>query len=212
MTCIICAVLRPESVRAVALAGDLAELLAFPLVLVDIRPPAPDAVPASGAGDPMALGLLPPAPPPADLEAPPAAAIASLSAKRDVSLIVAADAGGGPLAAAFTGATAVAGGLALRLGATLTFVHAGDEPETADRIAYLVRSRLPDGQEATLEVLPRADAGPPHLGGRSRRRSPGHRTATSRRIVSALMGSVVHGAARHGRVPIVIAPDGAGAR
>lgn len=273
MTSIICAVLRPESLRAVALAGDLAELMDLPLVLVDIRPTGPEAVPASGAGDPMALGLLPPAPPDADLEglareagvvptrcerleAPPAAAIASLSGKRGVSLIVSADAGGGPLAAALTGepprsalrdlraplvlvpegarrqkrlparphlacavldddaapgATAVACDLAGRLDATLTFVHAGDEPETAERVARRVRSGLPDGQEAGFEVLPRDDAldlhawaegrgadllitGPPRHGG----------------IVSALLGSVVHSAAQHGTVPIVIAPEGAG--
>jgi nucleotide-binding universal stress UspA family protein len=284
MTSVVCAVLRPESVRSVALAGDLAELLALPLVLVDIRPTRPVAAseaemaqvpfmaPGLAVGDPTSLGAVPPAPPPADLEAlaheagvspsrcehleaPPAAAIESLSAQPDVSLIVSADSGGGPLAVALSGepprsalrdlraplvlvpersrrqdrlparphiacavldddaapgAMDVACDLARRLRATLTFVHAGDEPDTADHLAQRVRSRLPEGQEAAFEVLPREDAMDLHAWADARGADllvtgpPRHGA-----IVSALLGSVVHTAAQLGSVPVVIAPEGA---
>jgi nucleotide-binding universal stress UspA family protein len=115
MSILLCAVLRPESERAVALAGDLATRLALELALVDIRPTPHDlvATPTMGA-------VPPPSPPRADLaalaegagvhpdrcdfiEAPPAAALETLSARPEVEILVASDSGGGPLVTALTG-------------------------------------------------------------------------------------------------------------
>ena len=127
MTQIVCTILRPESRRVVALAGELADRMALPLSLVDIRPAAAEAIaPTAPHGPFLAPGAVageaavPPAPPAADLEmlardagvepvlcehveAPAIAAIEALSRNPDVALLVAADSGGGPLATALKG-------------------------------------------------------------------------------------------------------------
>jgi Universal stress protein family len=114
MTTILCAVLRPESEHAAALAGALARRLRLPLTLVDIRPTRPDLLARDAAPDASAPDTMPP--PPSDLdtlaeqtglprvrcermEAPPAAAIEAISAQPDVELVVTSYAGAGPLAA-----------------------------------------------------------------------------------------------------------------
>jgi nucleotide-binding universal stress UspA family protein len=279
MPTIVCTVLRPESERAVALAGDLAERMDMSLTLVDIRPVRPDPAfmttphaphiaPAAPVDDPATTGPVPAAPP-ADLEAlarqagvspagcermeaPPAAAIEELSARPGVELLVASDTGAGPLATAITGkpprsslrhlhaplvlvqeharrpvrlpdhpsiacavlddesgapAAALAGDLADRLGATLRFVHAGNDDDALPRLQDLVRSAIAPHGDVRLEVLPREDAQDLHAWAERQGAdllvtgSPRHGA-----LVSALLGSVVHTAAQHGEVPVVVAP------
>jgi nucleotide-binding universal stress UspA family protein len=279
---IVCTVLRPESARAVALAGQLAERMSLPLSLIDIRSTAPDLVgPPHAPAAPLvapgpvadpAAGGLPPAPPPADLEAlaheagvrpalcqymeaPPVAAIEVLSMQPGTALLVAADSGGGPLATALSGepprsalrdlhaplvlvplrdggrptlgdepcvacavtdddaadeAVAVAVDLAERLGASLRFMHAGDDEAAASRLEVRIAAALPDGAGATFEVLPPDHAHDLHAWADARGADllvvgPPRRGA----LGSALLGSAVHRAAQHGAVPLVVAPAAA---
>lgn len=279
MSHVVCTILRPESKGAVAVAGNLAERLSLPLVLLDIRATRPDLVPSRGTphapavgtttlGDPVALGP-PPVPPPADLralardagvhaeryeriEAPPASAIASLSAHPDVELLVAADTGGGPLAAALNAesprsllrdvhaplvlvpeqerspaplperpsiacaiaddgaagaAAAVAADLADRLGGTLTFVHAGEDPDVTAGLEEQIRTAIGDERAVDVETLPAEAAQDLHEWAGARGADllvtgPPRRGA----VGSALLGSAVHRAVQHGTLPIVIAP------
>ena len=127
---LLCPILRPDSARAVPLAGDLASRLALELVLVDVRSVrpgpmfapeaagAPVVIPTAGVGDPVAEAA--PAQPPVDLEAlahqagvrphrlehveaPPLQALRDLSSRPEVELLVVGDAGHGPLASALVG-------------------------------------------------------------------------------------------------------------